>query len=103
MVTDHDAIKELQSVSDITEPHIVQHYMYFPEEADSNKVATQLESLGFEVENRISADGVNWLVLAKCQIVPNEPNIARLREQMESFVTKYFGEYDGWEAELPHT
>lgn len=98
MVTDRDALNELRSVFDLSAPHVVQHYLYFPEEHASQSVADLLTKRGFDVENRLGADNVNWLVLAKHRIIVTEEVIETLRANFEAVAAHYNGEYDGWEA-----
>lgn len=100
MGTDRDVLKELRTVSDINAAHLVQHYLYFPQEHDAKNIARLLKERGFEVEERLGADGINWLVLAKSKIVPTEEKIAELRSSLEGLATEYRGEYDGWEAQV---
>src|SRR6185312_1813071 len=98
MGTDRDVIEELRSVSDINAVRLVQHYLYFPQENAAKKVAELLKERGFQVVERLGADGINWLVLAKSEIVPTEEKIAELRSSLEGLAAEYRGEYDGWEA-----
>lgn len=98
MANDRDAINELRSFSDANAIHFVQHYLYFPQEQVSKSVAALLVKRGFDVENRLGADGFNWLVLAKHQIVPTEELLGKLRIALEVIALENDGEYDGWEA-----
>lgn len=98
MATDRDAIEELRTISNVDAYHVVQHYLYFSREHDSKSIALILGKFGFEVQNRLGADGVHWLVLAKHQIIPSEETVERLRALFEAVAAEYEGEYDGWEA-----
>ena len=80
---------------------MVQHYVYVPSEVTGKAVATQIRERGFDVEDRLGADGVNWLVLAKCRVVPTEEVIAEARSFFESVAEENGGEYDGWDAKVP--
>jgi hypothetical protein len=95
------AVVELASVSDISKPHSVLHYLYVPDSAAADAIAAELGQSGFLTEARLGADGVSWLVLACHEIVPTEEQLAALRRSMENLVAPYGGEYDGWEAEVP--
>ena len=80
--------------------HVVRHYLYFPTEDSAGRVAVALRHGGFSIEERLGADEVNWLVLARHEIVPSEELIAATRQVMESLAARNGGEYDGWEAEV---
>lgn len=101
MASDKDALRELESISDLSKAHLVQHYLYFPLEQTANNVAHVLSSHGYSVECRLGADGVNWLVLARIELVPTEAAIAAARSFLEEIAIANHGEYDGWEAEVP--
>jgi hypothetical protein len=47
----------------------VSHYLYFKGQQAAAPVIIELKHQGFEVEDRESADGKNWLVLAHHDIV----------------------------------
>ena len=100
MPFDHDAIDELRSVSNMDAVHVVQHYLYFPLEQAAQTVANLLRQRGFAVEERLGADGINWLVLARNQMVPTEAEIGQKRQLLEEIAEENGGEYDGWEAEV---
>lgn len=100
MPDDRDALRELRRVSASVGPHTIIHYLYFPREEDAATSAAKLRAVGFQTEERLSADDVNWLVLARHEIVPTEATIAQTRRLMELQAHEHRGEYDGWEAEV---
>ena len=100
MSEDRDAIAELVRVSRHGQAHVLLHYLYCPRESDAQSAAGELRRQGFRTEERLGADGVNWLVLARHSVVPSEASIADARRLMESLVKPCDGEYDGWEAEV---
>ncbi|MFC1597736.1 ribonuclease E inhibitor RraB [Planctomycetota bacterium] len=100
MVDDRDAFEELKAVSNIGARHLVRHYLYFPSERTAKSVANQLRDKGLEVEGRLGADGTNWLVLAKVEMVPTQEAILNMRASLEAIAGENAGEYDGWEAEV---
>ncbi len=99
-MSDEEALRELRSVVGGDKPTLVLHYLYFPRETDARDVSKVLKNEGMQVESRLGADGVNWLVLARHHIIPNEENVARARAGFEALATPRDGEYDGWEAEV---
>lgn len=103
MSDDKSAIDELIRASKAGVVHTVLHYLYLPSKSAAMEVAARLRAQGFTTEERRGADGVNWLVLAKHQIVPSESEMAAARQLMERLTAPLNGEYDGWEAEVVQT
>ncbi len=81
-------------------PHVVSHYLYFPIERSAKEVAAALRAKGFQTEERLGADGENWLVLARHEIVPTEARLEEIQSFLESLATQGGGEYDGREVEV---
>lgn len=76
------------------------HYIYVPDRTKAEALATKLRQDGFEVEVRMGADDVNWLVLVHSTLMPGESEIDRVCDQLASFANGIGGEYDGWEADV---
>ncbi len=72
MSQDAQALVELASLSDVSEPHSVLHFLYVPGSDAANAVASELRQSGFRTEALPGGDGMNWLVLAHHEIVPTE-------------------------------
>ena len=100
MSSDRAAIDQLLQASKPGAAHIVLHYLYFPDKNGATEAATKLRLHGFVTEERLGADGTNWLVLARHQVVPSEATIGAARRVMEDLTRVGAGEYDGWEAEV---
>ena len=100
MTDDRAAIAELMEASKPGQPHVLLHYLYFPRESAARNAANKLCHYGFHTEERLGAEGVTWLVLARHDIVPTEAAISAARQLMESLAESCNGEYDGWEAEV---
>lgn len=100
MSNDRAALERLFRDSVPGAVHTVLHYLYFLTKESAIEAAVQLRSQGFDTEERLGADGVNWLVLAKHKMIPSEETIAAARMLMENIVRNLSGEYDGWEAEV---
>jgi hypothetical protein len=97
---DATAIEQLSAAgADLTVPHTVLHYIYMPVRESAALVARELRQRGFQTEERLGADNVNWLVLATHQIVVSEANMSSTRRDMEALVEQNGGgEYDGLEG-----
>jgi len=102
MNDDAQVVREIAAVSDGDRPHIILHYLYAPSSEAASKIAEELKQRGFRTEERLGADGVNWLVLARHEAVPTEELMASMRRSMETLIAKVGGEYDGWEVDVQH-
>jgi hypothetical protein len=97
---DAKAIAELVAVADVSVPHTVSHYLYVPNKKAADVVAKELRRRGFRTEERLGADGLNWLVLSQHEVVPSDDLMATTRSVMEALADEVDGEYDGWEVEV---
>lgn len=102
MSDDAHAIAELTAASDGDASHAILHYLYVPSSETAAVISEELRHRGYRTEERLGADGVNWLVLARHEAVPSEALMASTRRSMETLVDRVGGEYDGWEAEVRH-
>ena len=100
MSDDRAAFEELARVIAPGTAYTLVHYLYFPRREDAATVGASLRARGFRVEERRGADGINWLVLGRHEVVPSLDVIAATRKSMEQIVGSFAGEYDGWEADL---
>lgn len=92
-----DSKREFEDAANLEAVQVVRHYIYIPAETAGKAVAHELHEKGFDVDVRLGADNVNWLVLAKHRIVPTNEALEKLRSLFEAIVEKHEGEYDGWE------
>ena len=76
----------------------VSHYLYFSGQEAAAPVVAELREQGFDVEERQSADGKNWLVLAHHDMVATRSVVEAMRVRMKALAEPAGGEYDGWEA-----
>lgn len=99
---DGEVTAELAAVSHVDAPHSILHYIYLPSRETAAAVGKELRDRGFTTEERLGADGTNWLVLARHFAVPSEAAMSSIRRSMEALVAKVGGEYDGWEVNVQH-
>jgi hypothetical protein len=88
---DEQVAAELAAVSDVEEPHLIAHYLYVPSRETAASIGGALRTRGFDTEERLGADGVNWLVLARHVAVPSDELIAATRRSMEALVAAVGG------------
>ncbi len=71
-----------------------EHFFYFPEKPDAERVAGRLRDRGWAAQVGLGADEVNWLVFAR------EPDPVRdmdeLWEELTTLAKEFNGCYDGY-------
>ena len=95
---DAQVIAQLRNAgSDLSKPHQIEFFMYFPSEAGAKHVSMRLVSLGFTAEVKRAASGsVPWLTLAKRSMIPEVAELERLRVVLGQLSASEQGNYDGW-------
>jgi hypothetical protein len=85
--------------SDLSKTHHVEFFMYFPDEDAAQRVASRLVPQGFGVRVEPAAAGrPEWLVLATRPMIPQAPELERLRGHLTTLASSENGTYDGWGA-----
>ncbi|NMG35841.1 hypothetical protein GRF61_15445 [Azoarcus sp. TTM-91] len=89
-------IQQLQQAgSDLSQPHSIEFFLYFPSEKAAKAAARELK--GFASKEVSPADeGPEWLLLLSRQMKPIEKDLVSLRATFESLAARHGGEYDGW-------
>lgn len=82
--------------SNLSKPHPVEFFLYFPTAAVAQGAAEQIRASGFEVKVKPSAKGADWLCFATKTIVPSLSNLQEIREKFTALANSVGGEYDGW-------
>jgi len=75
MSNDRAALEELFRASTPGSCAVVLHYLYFPTKRRSRRGRRGASSHRVCTEERLGADGVNWLVLSKHEIIPSEETV----------------------------
>ena len=84
--------------SDLSKPHVIDCYLYFPTQAAANEAAARLRERGFRVEVRPAAKGADWLCLATTTMIPRLSDLHEIRRKCNDLAVSLKGEYDGWET-----
>lgn len=82
--------------SDLAKPHHIDFFLYFPTQDVADKAALTIRHVGFEVKVQKAARGDLWLCLAKKTMVPELPDLQKIRRDFVSLAASMNGEYDGW-------
>jgi regulator of RNase E activity RraB len=90
-------IQQLQDAgSDLTKPHLIEFFLYFPNEQAAHNAAARVRSAGFDSKVQLGADNKNWLCLAMKSMVPSPEALVGIRTQFVELASQLGGEYDGW-------
>ena len=101
--TDPDAavLEQLKKAgSNLSKPHKIDFYLYFPNEAAAKRAAKQVKDAGFEIEVKQSAAGSDWLCLATKTMIPELAFLKKIRANFTAIASVEKGEYDGWETAI---
>ncbi|MEW5789018.1 MAG: ribonuclease E inhibitor RraB [Pseudomonadota bacterium] len=86
-----------QAGSDLNKPHEIEFFLYLPNQAAAERVATKLVHQGFGTSVSAAASGKSgWLLLATRTMVPGVAELVRLRALLSAHASAEQGEYDGW-------
>ncbi|MEQ1934898.1 MAG: ribonuclease E inhibitor RraB [Fimbriimonadaceae bacterium] len=95
---DDQVINQLRMAgSDLTKPHVIDFFLYFPTDEAANSVRIEL---GSDYQCEISQSGEKWLCQAHCTFVPTRASLVLRRQALTALAAKYGGEYDGWGAAI---
>ena len=86
--------------SDVSKPHKIDFYLYFPTQSVAEQAAPRIRDAGFLVEVRRAARGDTWLCFTTKTMVPDLLALQQVRRDFESLAASMNGEYDGWETEV---
>lgn len=96
---DKVVIDQLQKAgSNLTKPHAIDFYLYFPDKPVALEAAAKMAKAGFQVKFGKAAKGDKWLCIARKSLVPELPAIQEIGRNLTEMATSLKGEYDGWEA-----
>ena len=95
-------LKELGA--DLSKPHTVDFFLYFPSEEQAKSAASEIEREGYAVRvNRAPTpwwkrlfSKPSWGCYANKSIVPDEDTIVEISAWFDGIAQRFCGEYDGW-------
>lgn len=82
--------------SDLSIPHNIEFFLYFPTESVTEQAASRIRNEGFHVNVQRGAKGDAWLCLATKTVVPELLSLQKIRKDFDSLADSLNGEYDGW-------
>ena len=98
---DGEVIAQLKKAgSDVTKPHAIDFFFYFPTRAAADRVAEKLLAFGLTAKVDHAAQGPKWVIQGQKTMVPDEVELVKLRREFQTLVAAESGEYDGWGTEI---
>ena len=98
---DQQVLEQLRAAgSDLSKPHEMEFFLYFPSEEAAQQAGSKLETEGFDGEVRSASDRAAWVCLVYRQMVPERTKLAALRKRFNTLTRELGGEYDGWETKI---
>ncbi len=94
---DKKTIEHLEKASsDLTKPHLIEFFLYFPSEHTAFSAAAEIANHGFEVQVKPGSEGLDWLCFATKLMFPELDALVCIRSKFEAIAQRFGGEYDGW-------
>jgi hypothetical protein len=93
--------------SDLTKPHPITYYFYFPSRQIAQTVAERLEKSGFSIQEIAPAPAPwwkrifgpkSWSCIVERDIVPAAETVFHITDNFNAIAAEFGGEYDGWES-----
>ena len=82
--------------SDLSKPHPVEFFLYFPSQDFAERAKTHVQSAGFAAKVEHAAQGETWLCFATKSAVPELATMQKIRKDLGALATSLSGVYDGW-------
>lgn len=87
--------------SDLSKPHSIDFYLYFPTESGAKWAADRLAYMKFQVEVRPPQENIpQWQLLATRSMRPDVKELEELRAEFNDLTAIQHGVYDGWETQI---
>jgi regulator of RNase E activity RraB len=95
-------IRQLRDAgSDMSKPHAVEHFLYFPQCEQAQAAVDRMNALGFDAALRDPAPGFKeWLAFGTRRLVITDDSFAEVRAQLTVIAEEFGGDYDGWGAPI---
>jgi Regulator of ribonuclease activity B len=82
--------------SDLSKPHVIEFFLYFPTQAAAEEAAVRVREDGFQANVEPPLKDTNWLCRATKTMVPDLKKLQDLRSAFERLAWLLKGTYDGW-------
>jgi regulator of RNase E activity RraB len=89
------------SGSDLSKPHLIEFFLYFPSQPAAEGAALELTNMGYRVVvEPAEARPGDWLCQAVAAMPPHHQTLIFIRAEMEQLAEVHGGDYDGWGTNL---
>ena len=83
--------------SDISKPHNIDFFMFFPSKSKAKAAATEIEQLGYTIASIDRPPGQSqWQIHATRVMAPQLEAMTATTRTLEAVAAKHGGDYDGW-------
>lgn len=83
--------------SDLSKPHQIDFFFYFPDQASANAAAKDLRTLGYRIVGLApTSDESAWHLQALRSMVPELATMNQSTRELNALAARHGGEYDGW-------
>ncbi len=89
-----------ESGSDLSKPHNIEFFLYFPTQSDADNARLRVIDAGFGAEVRRAAQGDSWLCFATKTMIPALSDLQKIRRDFTALASSMNGEYDGWGTQI---
>ena len=79
-------------------PEYIDHWFYFPSQADAEPAAERLRNRGW-LTRTVETEGLDWLLVAT-QPATGDEDTGPIFEELTAFANQFNGIYDGYERPL---
>ena len=86
--------------SDLSKPHTIDFYLYFPSQSAAEQAAARIRQTGFVAKVKRAAKGDDWLCLGTKKVVPELSAMQGITSDLNALAKSLHGDYDGWEAKV---
>jgi hypothetical protein len=86
--------------SDLSRPHNIEFFLYFPTQAVADQAASRVQQDGFSTQVEKGSQGDTWLCFATKTMVPDLAVLQKIRNNFNSMAASLSGHYDGWGTEV---
>ncbi|HUO57380.1 MAG TPA: ribonuclease E inhibitor RraB [bacterium] len=86
--------------SDLTKPHEVEYYVYFPTQEAAQTASHEIVRLGFRVHILADPSGNRWLCLSLKEFVPDYDTVVNYKRRFNELAKPYGGKCDGWGTQV---
>jgi hypothetical protein len=82
--------------SDLSKPHHIEFFLYFPTQAAAEQAAPKIKAAGFDVKVEPAATGSDWLSFTTRTMVTELPALRTIRIDFDNLAASLGDRYDGW-------